>query len=306
MCGQIRDIVESDIEAATVGRAGHHVGRCDTEEIAAEFAIQIHTGLVFRIEQRGYADRHPAQRVVRLVQHLVAEPDQPPQGAADHLLGHRHGRATRLLNDQLLVVRGLRIADHTKSVEHRANHQCLTGTDEHVHGAVVLLQGRDTGVLTEFVDQAITFIEDVVGCPITRPRQVAYAVVDLGQRLRQRVDLIGLTFEILIQLVAQVFEPTVQRREAIAQLGGPVDHHGTRRDRGRIVRHIVHAGEELLQHAVDAGGRIGDDIVYLLGALFVDVELLVRGVVIPDPGREIGIVAARDIRNLHPGSDITR
>ncbi len=267
------------LTGAAVGRRCDALGGCGRhEEVLARVAIEVHAQGMLLIHQTGRGQGDAPELVGRRGQVVVEEAHHAGQLATgQRAIGQRRTHAAlHEVDADARVVHGIGLRGQLGGL--RAQHQRLAAAHEDVDRTGLAGHGGDLDAPAEFGQQLIALVEQVVG-RVRGARGLDDALVDLGQVLREAVDVVGDGLHLLLRGVAQQVELARAVAQAAGEFVGPRDddqaRRGVARRRGEVgpgVEHVVerHAqpllargehGLELLQagqaRGVGRGHRAG-------------------------------------------------
>src|SRR5690606_21484344 len=128
-----------------------------------------------------------------------------------------------------------------------ADDERLAAADVDVETAVALLHRADRQELGEPTDQLVALVEQVVRRRAASPPRVDDVAVQLRDACGEIVDLRDARAYPTARDRTLVLDSRVELREAIGERLALRDQRLACRGRRRIVRDVVHRGEELLQ-----------------------------------------------------------
>ena len=188
-----------------------------------------------------------------------------------------------------------------------ADHQGLTGADEHRQGTVAGLGGGHASELVELLDEAITGVEQVVG-RLGRPGLLGHRdlVVHFGDLGGVGADGTDRVLDLALEAGAHVVEALGEILETGHEALGRGDHRLPGRDAGGVGRHFLHAFEEGGHRRGQAHGGIGQQVVDLadlgaVGVVLVELGLGGQHLIVQE-----AIVGALDGINLGPLAEEAR
>ncbi len=215
------------------------------------------------VHQAGRGQGNAPELVARGGQVVVQEAHHAGQlTTGQRPIGQRRTHATlHEVDADARVVHGIGLRREPGGL--RAQHQRLAATHEDVDRAGLAGHGGDLDAPAQLGQQLVALVVEVVG-RVRGAGGLDDALVDLGQVLREAVDVVGDGLHLLLRGVAQQVELARAVAQPAGEFVGARDDHEARRGvawrRGQVGPGVEHVVERHAQ-ALFAGGEHGLELL---------------------------------------------